>query len=415
MTNPIVIIGAGQAGLQTAESLRADGFEGGILLIGEEPVPPYSRPPLSKAFLLGQAQEAQLFLRGLPALNRKGIEFVSNIRVVSIDRRARRIALSDGRLIPYSGLVIATGARSRELSVPGGRLDGVLSLRTLEDARNLSRWTASAERIIVIGGGFVGLEFAAVATKLGKRVTILETGSRLMARAVSQRISEWALELHKSHGVEILLNARVNEIVEKAGRACGVATAAGEHLTADLIVAAVGAMPNDALAADAGIETDRGVVVDICGRTSDDMIVAVGDCTVTRLPNGEMRRLESVFNAVEQGKAAAAALMHRHRPFVGTPWFWTDQYEAKLQMTGTSLGHTSIIERKAEESGSFSLFYYQDQKLIGADSINRPQDHVHARKLLDLGISPNRKLVANPRFDLASLVSANTSPARRPS
>ncbi|CAN5502019.1 FAD-dependent oxidoreductase [soil metagenome] len=386
--------------MQTAESLRSGGFDGEIVLLGDETAPPYSRPPLSKAYLMGKVEEAQLYLRGRTALDRNNIALMTETHVTRIDRAKQSVILADGRKAPYGHLVLATGARSRTLTVPGAELEGVVSLRTIKDAREFRRRLAAAERIVVIGGGFVGLEFAAVARQLGKDVTVLEAGNRLMARAVSSAVSDWFLDVHRAEGVRIELGAAVCEIRGKEGRCRGVLTTAGEWIDADLIVSAIGAVANDALAADAGLETDHGIIVDKDCRTQDPLIMAIGDCAAVRLSAGGLQRLESVFNAIAQAKVAAAALLNLPAPTSGTPWFWTDQYGVRLQMVGTSLGQTAVVERGDKGTGSFSLFYYREDALIGVDAINRPSDHLLARRLLDSGISPNLEVAAAPDSDL---------------
>jgi 3-phenylpropionate/trans-cinnamate dioxygenase ferredoxin reductase subunit len=257
--------------------------------------------------------------------------------------------------------------------------------------------------MVVIGGGFIGLEVAATARKKGLKVTVIEALDRLMARAVTPQISRFFADLHRAHGVELVFSTQVAALEGSEGAVAEAVTAAGVKYPADLVILGVGAAANDELAAAAGLNCSRGVVVDACGRTSDPHIVAAGDCTVFRRPDGKMLRLESVQYAVEMAKAAAAALMGREKPFHAAPWFWSDQYDCKLQMAGLSEGFDACVERSTDEK-AFSLFYYRDGRLIGADSVNRPGEHLFARKMLDAGVSPDAALVADPAHDLRLLL-----------
>ena len=404
MSAPMVIVGAGQAGLQIAESLRSEGWEGGILLLGDEANPPYHRPPLSKAYLLGEASDAQLTIRGAEVFARKGIELINGARVTAIDRTARRVTLEDGRGFDYEGLALATGSRARPLPVPGAELANVFPLRTLEDCHRIAAGLASAQRVAVIGGGFIGLEFAAVARKKDKQVVVFEAAERLMPRVVTPLISDFYAGLHERHGATVLLGAKVAALVGHDGRVAAVRTADGIEHPADLVVFGIGILPNLELASAAGLECEGGIVVDACSRSSDPHIVAAGDCTAVRLADCSLRRLESVQNAVEQAKAAAAALLGKDKPFTAAPWFWSDQYDIKLQMVGLSAGQERIVVRGSVAEEKFSAFYYRDGKLIGIDSANRPQDHMTGRKLLGQGVSPTPEQVADTDFNLGSLL-----------
>ena len=380
-SDPIVIVGAGQGGLQLAESLRREKFDGEILLIGDEAHAPYSRPPLSKGLLLGEMQAEQLGLRNPAALEKKNITLKTGSRVVSIDRQAHKLMLEDGSGQAYSKLGLATGSRARKLPIEGVDLEGVHCLRTLDDVFEIQKDLESAHRITIIGGGFIGLEMAAVARKLGKAVDVLETAERLMARVVSPQISEYFLKMHEHHGVDVRLNSMATALTGEAGRVTGVSLQDGSQIKTDLVVLGVGILPNVELAEQAGLECEHGIVVDTSGRTSDPDIVACGDCTAMRVDGG-LRRLESVQNAVEQAKAAAAALMGNEKPFNAAPWFWSDQYGIKLQMVGLSNGFDEVVERGSSKDESFSFFYFHQGKLIAIDSFNSPQDHMVGRKLL---------------------------------
>ncbi len=401
----IVIVGAGQAGLQIAEALRAEHYDGAITLIGGEPHPPYQRPPLSKAVLLGKMDPARLILRSPEAIARKDITFLPGVSVTAIDRTSRTVKLADGDALPYAGLAFATGGRARSLPIPGHDLAGVLALRTVEDSVAIGAAVAGAETVVVVGGGFIGLEVAAVSRLQGKHVTVLEAAPRLMARAVSPLLSEVFAELHKGRGVDIELGAMVSAIVGEGGRARAVRLADGRTFPADLVLLSAGLVPNTELAVAAGLEGPQGIIVDECARTSDPLIVAAGDCAAQRLSDGALLRLESVQCAVEQGKAAAASLMGREKPFTAAPWFWSDQYEIKLQMAGQSAGHDHVELRGDRADFRFSAFYFRGETLIGVDSLNRAQDHMIARRLLDRRHSPTFAQVRDDKFPLQSLVS----------
>lgn len=382
MSGRVVIVGAGQGGLQAAESLRAKGFEGEILLLGDEPHAPYNRPPLSKGLLLGEVEREQLTIRQPAALEKKRISLRTGAAVTALDLGARRVVLRDGEAIAYDALVLATGSRPRRLPVPGGDAHGVHCLRSLDDTLAIADDLAAARDVVVIGGGFIGLEMAAVARKLGKAVRVIECADRLMARVVSPQISAFYKDLHERHGVEIVLNAAVSEILAEDGRVSGVKVRDGREFLADMVVLGIGVEPNTGLAEAAGIACERGVIVDACGRTSAPDVYAIGDCAAQRLADGGLRRLESVQNAVELGKAAAAAIMGREEPFTAAPWFWSDQYDVKLQMVGLSAGHDQAVTRGQGGEDGLSWFYFRNGRLLAIDSLNRPADHMAGRRLL---------------------------------
>jgi 3-phenylpropionate/trans-cinnamate dioxygenase ferredoxin reductase subunit len=410
MTDPIVIVGAGQAGLQVAESLRQEKYEGPILLLGAEPHPPYNRPPLSKKWLQEPGEFNTLLIRGPEAIARKGIELRAGVTVVGIDRAARRLRLADGSELAYSGLALATGARLRRLPVLGGDLAGVLGLRTLEDsgaiAAGLDACHARGLPLVVIGGGFIGLEVAAAARKRGVAVTLLEGLPRLMSRVVAPIVSTAAERLHRAHGVEFVFEARVAGLAGDGGHVCAVHTADGREYPCGLVVTGIGIDPEDALASASGIACERGIIVDDCARTSDAHIVAAGDCCARRRADGSLLRLESVQNASEQAKAAAAALLGHEKPFTAAPWFWSDQYDVKFQMAGLSAGYDEVVTRGDLDKPAFSAYYFRAGKLVAVDSLNRIPDHMQARKLLDRGAALTPAQAADAAFDLGGLVRA---------
>jgi 3-phenylpropionate/trans-cinnamate dioxygenase ferredoxin reductase subunit len=414
MDGQIVIIGAGQAGTQTAEALRSGGYTGAITMLGDEPHGPYHRPPLSKAWLAGDIGEAQLVMRAPEMLAKKGITLRTGVTVEAIDRAAHQVRLAGGETLAYTGLVLATGSTPRSLPLPGIGAPNVLPLRSKDDASAIAtRLTACAERslpVLVIGGGFIGLEVAATARKKGLAVTVLEAAPRLLGRVLAPLLSDWYAALHREHGVNLVLDARIAAIeTDTAGDACAVLMADGSRHPCGLVVLGVGVTANDRLAAAAGLACDRGIVVDDCTRTADPLIVAAGDCTARQLADGSLLRLESVQNATEQGKSAAAALLGQPRPFTATPWFWSDQYDRKLQMAGLSGGADAWAVRgdmggDMAAGAAFSIYHFRAGKLIAVDSVNSAKDHLQARKLLDAGVSPTPEQAADGGFDLGTLI-----------
>lgn len=411
MTPPpgVLIIGAGQSGVQAAEALRAGGYTDPITMLGDEALGPYHRPPLSKAWLAGEVDAAQLVLRTPDALARKGITLRSGARVDSIDRSARTVALAGGEALPYSGLVLATGSRPRALTLAGADAPNVRALRTRGDAdaiaAELQTCAVQGLPVVVVGGGFIGLEVAATARKKGHAVTVLEMAPRLLGRVLAPLLSDWTAELHRGHGVAVEPGVRISAIETRGGRATAVLGSAGQRWPAGLVVVGIGVIANDELAQAAGLACERGVVVDACSRTTDAAIVAAGDCTARRLPDGKLLRLESINNATEQGKSAAAALLGQDRPFTATPWFWSDQYDCKLQMAGLSIGADHWALRGSLSAPGFSVWHFiQGGRLIAVDSVNSARDHLLARKLLDAGRLPTPVQAADAGFDLTTLL-----------
>ena len=408
MTAPFIILGAGQAGVQAAEALRILRHDGAILLLGDEPHGPYHRPPLSKAWLAGEMDATQLAMRTPEALARKNIELRTHTRVTAIDRAARRLTLADGSTLEYAGLVLATGSTPRPLPVPGGDATGVHMLRSRDDASTIAaRMAVCVERhlpVVVVGGGFIGLEVAATARKKGLAVSVLEAAPRLLSRVLAPRLSEWFAELHRGHGVQLVLDAQIAAIdTGEDGAVAGVRMADGTVFPAGLVVVGIGVSANDSLARAAGLACDRGIVVDACGRTSDPLVFAAGDCTARSHSDGTLLRLESIQNATEQGKSVAAALLGQERPFTTTPWFWSDQYDKKLQMAGLSGGADQWVVRGDMAAGPFGVYYFRAAILIAVDTINSGREHLQARKLMDAGTSPTPEQAADTTFDLGSL------------
>ena len=401
MTAGVVIVGAGQAGFQVAASLRAGGHAGPIQLIGTEAHPPYQRPPLSKGLLLGKMERERLLFRQPNFYGAQSIELRLGDTVTAIDRGSRTVTTASGERIPYSVLVLATGTRVRPLALPGTELDGVMYLRTLEHAEELARRVERAHKVVVIGGGFIGLEVAAAVRLLGRPVTVLEAADRLMGRVVAPVISSFYADLHRSRGVHLVLDARIAALQGEGGMVDHVAMADGSRHEADLVVIGIGVLPNTELAQAAGLACANGIEVDEHGRTDDPAVFAAGECTSH--PNrfaGGRTRLESVQNAVDQAKAVAAAILGRPAPYDEVPWFWSDQYEVKLQMVGISAGHDRQAIRGDPATGRFSVFYFREGSLIAIDSVNRPSDHMTGRKLIPAGVAVSPTQAADEAFDL---------------
>jgi len=376
----VVIAGAGQAAAQLVQSLRQGGYGGSIRMIGDEPYAPYQRPPLSKKFLTERPPAETLYFRAQNFWHDQGVTVDFGVAVASIDRAIKQVTLSDGRIVEYGTLIIATGTRARPLPVPGADLPGVFSLRQIDDVRRLRGPLDNAKHIVIVGGGYIGLEVAAVARGEGREVTVLEAEDRVMKRVTSPVISTFMQDFHAGRGVVIRLGARMAAI-EGEGKVGQVRLADGATLPADLVLLAVGAKPNDDIAAAAGLGCEDGVVVDAHGRTSDPDIYAAGDCT--KFPSkryGRRLRLECVQNAIDQAKAVAAAMLGKPLFYDPVPWFWSDQYELKLQMAGLSDGYDDAQTVGDVAAARFSVEYRKGGKLIAVDAVNDGRAYMSGRK-----------------------------------
>jgi 3-phenylpropionate/trans-cinnamate dioxygenase ferredoxin reductase subunit len=402
MPPPVVaIIGAGQAGFQAGASLRDAGFAGRVILIGDEPVVPYQRPPLSKSYLAGQSGADDLWLRPAEFYARQQIDLVCGDAVTAIDRGQRCLHLASGIEFSWDHLVFATGAGCRPLAVPGAELDGVLTLRTLADADALRQRLEQAREVVVVGAGFIGLEFASVALARGTLVHIIEVTRQPMGRVVSMPVSRFFTEAHIGWGAEVALGTGVVRILGAAGRVTGVETSDGRRIPADLVLICIGVIPNAQLAGSAGLAIDDGIIVDEYLMTSDPAISAIGDCANFPTPFAPVRvRLESVQNAVDQGRCVADRLAGRPVPYQKVPWFWSDQGDLKLQIAGITIGHDTSVLRGDPADRNFSVFCFRGRRLIGVESVNRTADHVIARRLLagEPALSPEQ--AADEGFDL---------------
>ncbi|GLU37367.1 FAD-dependent oxidoreductase [Pseudomonas sp. NBRC 100443] len=402
----VVILGAGQAGFQLASSLREGGYDGSIALIGEEPHLPYSRPPLSKAFLSGKVSEGKLALRPESFYRDQRIDLYLGRRAVAVDRTTRTVALDDGESLGYDHLVFATGARNRALPVEGAQgLGGVYGLRTLDDARQLRGALASARRAVVIGAGFVGLEFAATAQQQGVQTTVIELQPRPLARAVSASMAAIFSREHRHSGVDLRFDVSVRRLLGDNGRVCALELSNGEHLSADLVLVGIGAQANSELADACGLDVEGGIVVDAQLRTRDPHVSAIGDCAVH--PNahaaGRAIRLESIQNAADQARCLAARLCGQAADYGSLPWFWSDQGSLKLQIAGLIDDHDQLVVRGDPQGTACSVFCFKDKRLVAVESVNRPADHIQARRLLKDGIGLSPEQAADPQVDLRSL------------
>ena len=382
MQDSLVIVGAGQAGAQVAQSLRAAGFEAPIPLVGDEPHPPYQRPPLSKKHLAGEIDDEALHLRPAAFYEQNRIDCRFGVAVEAIDRAALKLRLSDGSDLAYAKLVICTGTRPRALPLPGVGLEGVVTLRTIADVEAMRARLAAPGRVAIVGGGYIGLEVAAVARAMGHEVTVVESRDRVMQRVVSPDVSAFFDALHRENGVDIRLNTGV-EGFSGEDHVRAVRLANGEELACDLALVAVGAVPNEELARDAGLEVDDGILVDAHGQTSDAHIYAAGDCTrFFSARYGRSIRLESVQNAIDQAKAVAAALTGAATDYDPVPWFWSDQYAIKLQIAGLSQGHDTALTVGDPAGQSFYVVYLSQGRIAAVDSINHPRSHMMARRAI---------------------------------
>jgi 3-phenylpropionate/trans-cinnamate dioxygenase ferredoxin reductase component len=403
MYQQIVIAGGGQAAVQAVDTLRRKGYTGGVTLVGEEPWLPYQRPPLSKKYLAGALERDRLAIKHEKFFTEHSVQTLLGRRVTGIERREQRVRLDDGRVLPYDALLLATGSHPRRLNAPGGDLAGVFYLRGIADADRIRAQCANGGRLVVIGGGYIGLEVAATARELGMEVTVLEMADRVMNRVVCAELSAFYETEHARHGVRVLCNARVRALVGDAGsgRLRAVLTEDGTEHAADVVIIAVGVAATDELATAAGLECGNGIRVDEHCRTSDPQIYAAGDCANHPSPRYGCRlRLESVDNAFEQGSSAALNLMGTPTVHDKLPWFWSDQYDLKLIIVGISAGYDAVIVRGTPAARSFSVCYLRDGELIAIDSVNAPRDQMAARKLIAARARPNPDKLADPGIAL---------------
>jgi 3-phenylpropionate/trans-cinnamate dioxygenase ferredoxin reductase subunit len=406
MQNTIVIAGAGQAAGQTIVSLRQGGFEGRIVLVGEEPYLPYQRPPLSKKFLAGDLDASRLLLRQEQFYPEHRVEVHLGTRVSRIEPGSRMAELSGGTTLHYDKLVLATGSRPREVELPGHQLPGVHYLRTIDDVDRIRGEFRSGASLAIIGAGYIGLEVAAVAISQGLKVTVVEMADQVMARVEAPPVSEFMSRVHREAGVEIRCNTGLKAFTGET-RLKGVVGSDGREIPADLAIIGIGVHPNVELAQAAGIVCDNGIMVDEYCRTSDPDVLAVGDCT--NHPNpllGRRLRLESVHNALEQAKTAASTILGGLEPYAQVPWFWSDQYDLKLQIVGISSRSEQAVIRGAPESRSFAVFFLGDGRLTATYAINSPREFMLSKKLIALGARPDPALLRDTSVPFKEIAEA---------
>ena len=399
----IVVVGGGHAAGHVVGTLRMNGYDGPIRIVGEEPVAPYQRPPLSKSYLARLVDPAEVYLRPLEFYSRNAVALALGCRVEKIDRSAKAITTSHGVSIPYTKLVLATGARIRRLALPGSDLCGIHCLRTMADANRIREDLSPGKRLVICGGGYIGLEVAAVAARIKAIAMVLEMTDRVMKRVVAPLVSAFFQDLHAGNGVEIMTGIEVVGF-EGRQRVERVVTADGQAFPADVVVVGTGVVPNVELAETAGLPCNDGILVDARGQTEDPDILACGDCT--NHPNGVYRvnvRLESVQNAVDQATIVARALCGMEGIYNAVPWFWSDQYDTKLQIAGLSANHDQAVVRGDPADGAFSVFYLKDGRLVAVDAVNGPREYMMGRKLIASGASPAPERIADPASSLKTL------------
>ncbi|MFC5583550.1 NAD(P)/FAD-dependent oxidoreductase [Nitratireductor kimnyeongensis] len=393
MDDHIIIIGAGHGGVQAAASLREEGYEGRLTLVSGDPELPYHKPPLSKAFLKAIDAEPQI-LRAQAFYDTNRIELQKGVRVADIDPAGQTLRLEEGGQLVWTGLLLATGAEPRRLSVPGADLSGVFYLRDCADARNLRDAFSRANSVVVIGGGFIGLEVAATAAMAGKGVTVVEAADRILGRAVSQPVAAHMHAYHEGLGVTIFTGTDVERLDGTEGTVRSVITKDGQILPADMVLVGIGAKPNIALAEAAGLVCDNGIRVDASCRTSARNIHGIGDCvSFPHVASGRVLRLESVQNATDQARIAAKSMLGKPAVHDAVAWFWSDQGERKLQMAGLPFDVDREIIAGDAESGAFGVYLYAGDRLVAVETVNRPGEHMMARRMLAAGFSPTAEAV----------------------
>lgn len=397
-----VVIGAGQAGASLVARLRRDGFAGRITLIGAEPAPPYQRPPLSKGYLLGEMAPERLFLRPESFYAEAGIELRLGAAAVAIDRDAGVVS-AGGRQIGYDQLALATGSVARRLpGAIGGDLGGVHVVRTLADVDALAPAVTAGARALIVGGGYIGLEVAAVCARRGVRVTLVEMADRILQRVAAPETSAWFRALHRGHGVDIREGTGLARLTGARGRVAGAVLSDGTELAADFVILGVGIAPATALAAAAGLAIDDGIAVDALGRTSDPGVWAAGDCASFPY-RGRRLRLESVPNAIDMAECVAGNMLGAAVEYVPNPWFWSDQYDVKLQIAGLNRGYDRIVTRRGA-GRSASFWYYRGAELLAVDAMNDPRAYMIGKKLIEAGRSADPAVVGDSGADLRTLL-----------
>ena len=400
----VIVIGAGQAGSSCVARLRAKGFEGEITLIGEEPVPPYQRPPLSKAYLLGEMERERLYLRPSEFYDDQNIMLRLGTPVTSVDAAAKTVRLGEETLA-FDDLVLTTGSTPRRLPASvGGNLDGVMVVRGLADVDAMAPHFQQGAKVLIVGGGYIGLEAAAVAAKMGLKVTLVEMAERILQRVAAPQTSDYFRALHRSKGVDIREGVGLDHLTGKDGTVTGAVLSDGSSIDVDFVLVGVGIVPNTQLAEAAGLALENGIKTDEFGRTSDPHIWAAGDCA--SFPwKGERLRLESVGNAIDQAECVADNIMGAETPYTPKPWFWSDQFDVKLQIAGLNTGYDHVVTRDGTD-GAQSHWYYAGESLLAIDAMNDPRAYMVGKRLIEAGKSPAPATVSDPDTDLKALLKA---------
>jgi 3-phenylpropionate/trans-cinnamate dioxygenase ferredoxin reductase subunit len=402
MSERIVIVGAGQAGVQAVATLRAEGFTGPLTLVGDETYPPYQRPPLSKAYLAGAFERERLFLKPSVFYDEADCELILGAAATSLDRSARTVSLADGRMLEYDRLLLATGSRVRRIPVAGASLENIFYLRGIADVDALRAAFVQGARLAVVGGGYIGLEVAAVAVRRGLEVTVFESLDRVMARAVSPAISAFYEQTHRQAGVRFELDMTVEAF--EGGERLEAVRAGGRSHPADIALVGIGILPNVELAQKAGLACDNGIMVDNCARTADPAIFAAGDCTRHFGHDGALIRLESVQNAIDQAKHAAPAMLGRPTPYREVPWFWSDQYDLKLQIAGLAREGDELVLRGDSASRKFAVFHLRNGRVAAVEAVNAPPEYIVGRKLIAEGVAVPTARLADSAIPMKSIV-----------
>jgi 3-phenylpropionate/trans-cinnamate dioxygenase ferredoxin reductase subunit len=401
----VLIVGGGHGGAQAAIALRHRKFQGSIAILGEEPDLPYERPPLSKDYLSGEKTFDRILIRPAPFWAEREISLLTGRRAMAVDADAHTVTTADGETFGYGRLIWATGGHPRRLSCTGHDLAGVHSVRTRADVDKLMGELATTDRVAVIGGGYIGLEAAAVLAKMGKRVVVLEALDRVLARVAGEPLSRFYEAEHRAHGVDVRLNVGVLCIEERVGRACGVRLADGEVVPAEMIIVGIGIVPAVEPLLAAGAEGGAGVAVDAHGRTTLADVFAVGDCALhaNTYADGLPIRLESVQNATDLANTVALTITGELLPYTSVPWFWSNQYDLRLQTVGLSIGHDATVVRGDTVSRSFSVVYLRRGRVIALDCVNSTRDYVQGKRLVLEGLSPSREQLADGALALKDL------------
>lgn len=409
MTKPIVIVGAGQAAASFVSHYIMHPDRLPVSLIGEERTPPYQRPPLSKKYLSGEFQRERLWIRPSHWYDDNGIETRFGTRITELVPDKKQVITDSGDAIEYEKLILCTGSRARRLpDAVGGSLEGVFTLRDINDADSLSAYLDGKHQLVIVGGGYIGLEIAATARTLGHAVTVIEMAERILQRVASMETSKYFRTLHKDHGVNILESTGLARIHGENGVVQGVELDRGEYIEAEAVLVGIGATPNIELAETAGIECENGIAVDETCHTSIPDIYAAGDCT-SFVRHGRRIRLESVQNAADQGDLIARILSGKYDQYTSTPWFWSEQYDCMLQIAGLSQGYTQTIIRTNSTTGGQSVWYYQNNELIAVDAMNDTKSYAFGRRMLEMGVNPDTEQIIDETSDLKTLLLGSQS------